>query len=157
MNQIALDYQVGRARISCGLFVWLLRSNFILFNFVDPSFQEIDIALMSIETPIDVIEFNPIEGCHYTDMQNILLIQNMVKFPIFLTFHPHTTSALVQSHVSHGEEKDRIAVQRNFSKHLNKLLTYLHSLLIFALLFLDYKFFVVILQVFKSTYQSLFG
>jgi len=86
---------------------------------------------MCIETSINVVELNPIESCDYTYMQNILLIQNMVKLSIFFTFHPHTPSALVKSHMSHCEEKDRIIIQRDFSKHFNKHLTNLHNLLIF--------------------------
>lgn len=95
MNQIALDYQIGRTRVYCRLFSGSFRSSLVFFYLIDPSLQEINIALVSIKTFVDMVKLNPIQSCHYADMQNILLVQNMVKFSIIFAFHPHAASTLV--------------------------------------------------------------
>ena len=106
MDQIALYDQVGWSRV-CRV----LPSRFLaaaLLHLGHPPAQEVQVAFMGVETAVDVVVVDAVAGSHDADMQDVVLIEDVVEVAVVLALHPHAAPALVQRHVGHREEEQRL-------------------------------------------------
>ena len=106
---------------------------------------------------IDMVKLYPFGRQDQSDGDNIFLVEYVVHFPVFLAFHPHASSTLIQSHMHSPVVKNRHLVFQNLLVDPHIALPQLDNVGICFLGFLDSEFFVVVFQVFKSTNECLLG
>lgn len=124
-------------------------------HFLNPLIKSGDIALSRVEPSEYLTEFHLLLRKYQNDMYDILLLDNMIEFPILLIPHPHTALALIQCQMTDPIEEHRHFLRTDLSLHLHVLSPLLLHALVLPLHLVNREFLIIIVQVLQPTYQSL--